>query len=162
MHVQGSPGFVETMRMALRCRREIHFRERQLPHSLSGCLKKRITQCWREWRNARLAYSCRWRIALEHVHVYLVGSIAHASDLIVVEVRLLDDSILGRNLAITRQAGAEHRRALELQSCLFGIHHQSGIYNRVNSRNSNRALIVDFDLDDRRHVCEEAPVRRDA
>jgi len=75
---------------------------------------------------------------------------------------LLDDTILGRNLAITCQASPKHRRAFELESCLLGIDHESGIDNRVNSRNPNPALIVDFDLDHRRHICEKAPVGRDA
>jgi len=68
------------------CRRKVHFREWQLPDSLSGGREERIAQCGREWRNSRLAYSCGWRIALEHMHVYLIGGILHPSDLIVVEI----------------------------------------------------------------------------
>src|SRR5713101_6418703 len=76
-------------------------------------------------------------------------------------VRQLD----GKDCDASHSAMYQHARspgsALELGTSQLRIYHRTGIYRHIHSRNADVAAIVDFDLDDGRHVGQKTAVRRD-
>src|SRR5580704_13640624 len=90
------------------------FRKRQFANPLSVGREDCIADRGRKRRHTRLAHSRRRGVTIYNVDAGLVGSFVHSSHGIVIEIRLLNDSIFRGNRPAAHNAGSEHRRTLEL------------------------------------------------
>ena len=76
------------------------------------------------------------------------------------EVPLLHPAILHRDVAVQREAEAEHHRPLQLGANPIRVDHQPAVYGGVDPVYPQRS-VRDRDLGDRSDVGDEAVVRRD-
>src|SRR6266481_3583390 len=134
--------------------------DRQIPHPLAGCGKNGVAERRHKRRHSWLTDARRRGVAIDHVHVRLIGRLCDSSYRIILKIRLVDCALRGRNLAASHNAGPEHRGPLELRASRFRIYHQARIENRIHARDPHLTLIIDFDLNDRGHVRQETAVPR--
>jgi len=76
--------------------------------------KDGITDGGSKWWNSGFAYSGRWSVTIDDVDIGLIGRLVHPGDGVAVEVRLLDDPILGGNFPASDDAGSEYCGTLKL------------------------------------------------
>src|SRR5208282_4276468 len=102
-------------------------RKRQVADPLAGGCEDRVAESGDKWRHSRFAYSRRRRRALGDVHVGLRRHVGDAGYGIVIEIRLLNRSVLGSDLSRPNDARAENCSALELRRRRLRIDDESGI-----------------------------------
>ena len=97
-------------------RTEVGARERQLPNSFPGGGEDSVRECSHEWRHAGFPYACRRSAAVDDVYIGLVGCFVDARHRVVVEIRLLDDPILGGDLPAADEKNAALRGLFRIQA----------------------------------------------
>src|SRR6266852_3006632 len=137
---------------------QAEFCDRQIPHSHAGCSKNGVAERCHKRRHAWLAHASRRSIAIDDVHVRLIGRFSDSSYRIILKIRLVDYTLRRRNLAASHNTCPEHRGALELGASRLWIDHQASIQNRVHARDSHLTFVIDFDFNHRGHVSQEATV----
>src|SRR5581483_502306 len=136
--------------------RESVSRKRQLSHSLACSGKDGVAERGNIRRHARLTDSRWWSGAFYDVDVGLTGRIVHTSDLIIIKVRLIHNTVGGGDLSRARDAGAERGSAFKLLAHHFRVHDDSGIERGVDLRDAYGAFVIDFYFYDSCHIGEEA------
>src|ERR1700721_1967577 len=81
-------------------------RERQIANTLACGGEDRVTKRCDEWRDAGLSHSRRRRVAFCNVDIRLGWHFVDSSHRIVIEIRLLNDAILGGDLSAAHNARA--------------------------------------------------------
>src|SRR5216684_7089574 len=138
---------------------QAEFCDRQIPHSPAGCSKNGVAERCHKRRHAWLAHASRRSIAIDDVHVRLIGRFSDSSYRIILKIRLVDYTLRRRNLAASHNTCPEHGGAFELSAGCFWIYYQARIQNRIHTGDSHLTLVIDFDLNNRCHVCQETAVR---
>src|SRR5882724_5930020 len=113
---------------------ELGARKRQVPNSLPGGGKDGVREGGHERRYARFPYAGGRSAALDDVYIGLVGRFVDARQRVVVEIRLLDDPILGGDLPAADDAGPEDRRAFELGAGGLRVHDQPRVEDGIHAR----------------------------
>src|SRR5215469_1023891 len=120
-----------------------------------------ITEFSHERRHTRLSDAGLWRVAVDQIHIRLIGSLIDPGDRIIRKIGLVDHTFGSGDFAGLGDARAEHCCALELGVCDLWVYNQSGVHGRIHARDLDLALIVHFDFHNRRYIGQEAPMRGD-
>src|SRR5262245_33538380 len=109
--------------------------DRQLLDALAGGSEDGIAKRRRERRNAWLADAARRHAEriVDDVHLGLDRRLVDAHELEVVEVRLLDGTVLERDRAILGESKAHHRRAFDLRADPFGMYAVAAIDGGIDA-----------------------------
>src|SRR5712672_1487243 len=134
----------------------------QIANSLAGGGVNRVAERSDKRGHAGFTDARRGSVAIHDVHIGLSRNFIDSSHGVVLKIRLVDGALRRRDLPAAGDAGAKDRGTLELGPRCFRIYHQPRIQNRIHARDAHYALVIYFDFNDRGHVGQETPVRRDA
>ena len=87
-----------------------------------------------------LAHASGRGLILHDVHVSLTRRLGETGNLVVIEVRLFDRAILGRDFAVAGDAGTIYRRAFKLRPGAIGIDDGACVDDVIHSRNRDVAV----------------------
>ena len=88
----------------------------------------------------------RWSSAVNQVHIRLAWSFVDASDWIIVEIRLIDDSVGCRDPTKASNTRSKHSSAFELRPYIGRVDHGARIHRCIHPWDPDLAFVADFNL----------------
>src|ERR1700756_1987288 len=139
---------------------QIVTRQRQVTDSLARGGEDRVAKRGNKWWNSWLSDSSRRSRALGNVDVRLIWNFVDSGHRIVIEIGLLDYTVLCGDLSSAHNARAEDRRSFELCARGLRIYDEPSIHRCVDPGNADLAVITHLPLHDRSHIRQEAAMCR--